>query len=230
MLRCGVSASPGPAEPPGRSPDYARAMVRRFGIGLVWLAWAAGWATGTAAAGDDAFVRSREPIGPYLAVHLAGDSEHHLLLPPTEACVALARPEARVRYVDRGFPGRLEGTQDGEALRCEAAGILDLERIRDRRPRPRAVFDRRRTAFWETTHRDGKHALLRGRFPLAPVLGIAGGQDLVAVVADEARCADIVAGTDGALEYRDAGPALRLSAGDSRCPLLGLARPLPKAP
>lgn len=184
-------------------------------------------AAGLASAGE-VFVRSREALGPYLSVRLTGEHEHRLLLPNRPACVALSRPEARVRYLDRGFPGRLEAVA-GDAGRCEASGVLDLERTRDRRPRPKVPFAPRKTAFWEVIHRDGRHALLRGRFPLAHLVGFAGGGDLVAVVADDESCAGLLASERGALEFRDTGTALRLSAGGSRCALLGLARPRPEA-
>jgi hypothetical protein len=191
---------------------------------------ATGGLAAPARAGHEAFVRSRQAIGGYLAVELAGGVEHALLLPATEVCERLSRPEARVRYVDRGFPGRLESPREDGDERCEAAGILDLERVRDRRPRPEAPFVPRKTAFWRTVHRDGRHALLRGRFPIAHLVGMGGGGDLVAVVADDEDCADVITGERGALEFRDVGRAFRLSAGGSRCPLLGFARPLPERP
>lgn len=177
-----------------------------------------------ARAADEAFIRARSVLGGYLDVHLAGKPEHRLLLPATGICERLSRPEARVRFVDRGFPGRLEPSGGGDE-RCEAAGVFDLERFRDRRPRPKVPFSPRETAVWETIHRDGRYALLRGRFLLAHLVGMAGGHDLVAVVADDASCADVVAGTRGSLEFRDVGPAFRLA---SRCHVLGFARPLPQ--
>ncbi|NNL67718.1 MAG: hypothetical protein HKP30_15820, partial [Myxococcales bacterium] len=179
-----------------------------------------------AAAADEVLVRARNVLGPYFDVQLAGKTAHRLLVPASEVCQRLTRPEARVRFVGRGFPGWLEPAGGGDE-RCEAAGVFDLERFRDRRPRPKTPFSPRETAVWETFHRDGRHALLRGRFLLAHLVGMAGGHDLVAVVADDAACADVVAGTRGALEFRDVGAAFRLSAGDARCPVLGFARPLP---
>lgn len=182
-----------------------------------------------AEAADEAFVRARHVLGGYFDVLLAGKPEHRLLLPATEVCERLSRPEARVRFVGRGFPGWLEPSGGGDE-RCEAAGVFDLERFRDRRPRPKAPFSPRETAVWETIHRDGRYALLRGRFLLAHLVGMAGGHDLVAVVADDPSCADVVGGTRGALEFRDVGQAFRLSAGSARCHVLGFARPLPPAP
>lgn len=187
-------------------------------------------ASAVPAQADEAYVRSREAIGPYLLVRLGGDSEHALLVPADETCARLSRPEARVRFVDRGFPGWLEPPGGPGTARCEAAGVMDLERIRDRRPRPEAPFSPRKTAFWETVHRDGRHALLRGRFPLAHLVGIGGGGDLVAVVADDERCAGVVAAERGSLEFRDVGTAFRLRVEGPPCPLLGFARPLPRAP
>jgi len=180
--------------------------------------------TGGLLGGDDVFVRSTRLVGPYLEVRLAGDAEIAVLLPATAVCVRMARPEARVRWVSRGFPGHVE--VGGEV--CEAAGILDLAAWRDRQPRPDVPPAPRKTARWTVLHRDGRLALLRGRFALAGLVGMPGGQDLVAVVADDGHCKGLLTERDGSLEYRASGrDAFRLLAGDARCPVLGFARPPP---
>jgi len=201
----------------------ARSPVPTPGARLARALALAGLAAGLLGA-SDSVIRSVRAVGPYLAVRLAGDEAHALLLPATPGCAAVARPEASVDWVDRGFPGRLAS---GDAT-CSAAGILDLARWRDRRPRPGGPPAPRATARWSVMHRDGSHALLRGRFPLAGLVGMPGGYDLVAVVADDPACAGLFAESEGSLEYRASGPvAYRLAAGDSRCEVLGFARPPP---
>jgi len=172
---------------------------------------------------EDAVVRSAQPLGPYLEVRLSSGTEGTLLLPATGACAGIARPEARVAWVQRGFPGRLEGP---DGARCEAAGIGDLAAWRDRRPRPGGPPLPRSTARWEVIHRDGRRGLLRGRFRLAGLVGMPGGDDLVAVVADDGSCEAAFHEDEGSLEYRASGqPAFRLIVGGARCPVLGFARP-----
>ncbi len=204
-----------------------RTRPRRLPAGFLLCAFLTLAGPAGRAAADEAHVARREAIGPYLAVRLMGGEEHHLLLPVSDACLALSKPEGRVTFVDRGFPGRLE---HGD-MRCEASGVMDLARTRDRRPRAGTPFAPRKTAFWETVHRDGRHALLRGRFPLSFLVGIGGGGDLVAVVADDAACAAAIEGERGSLEFRDTGAhAFFLRAGEQRCPILGFARPPPGKP
>ena len=202
-----------PTARPGAPRRLPLALAPALGAAL--LASAAG-------AASEAFVRSSRPLGPYVEVQLTGGVEHALLAPASEVCARMLRPEARVSFVWRGFPGRME--TGGE--RCEAAGILVLETWRDRLPRPRVPALPRKTARWQLLHRDGRLALLRGRFPLAPLVGMAGAHDLVAVVADDETCRDVVEGQEGSLEYHAAGRvAYRLAAGASRCHVLGYARP-----
>jgi hypothetical protein len=196
--------------------------TRRLLLALVAVLAAA--VAGPAGAGSEAFVRSSRPLGPYLEVQLGGAVEHALLAPASEVCTRMLRPEAVVTFVARGVPGRMEA--GGE--RCEAAGMLLLETWRDRLPRPRvrSVLPRK-TARWELLYRDGRLALLRGRFPLATLVGMAGAEDLVAVVADDETCRGVVEGREGSLEYHVAGRmAYRLLSGGSRCHVLGFARPL----
>jgi len=188
-----------------------------------WIAMAASL-TGGLLGGDDAVVRTARLVGPYLEVRLAGDAELAVLLPATPTCARVAMPEARVRWVSRGFPGRVEA--GGEV--CEAAGILDLAAWRDRQPRPDVPPVPRKTARWTVLHRDGRLALLRGRFVLAGLVGMPGGPDLVAVIADDGSCEGLLRERDGSLEYRASGrDAFRLLAGEARCPVLGFARPPP---
>jgi len=199
-----------------RSPSFRPAL----GLAAVALL------TGALIGPDEAVVSSARPLGPYIEVRLAGGSDVAVLLPATPACSRIARPEASVQWVGRGFPGRIEA--GGEA--CEAAGILDLTLWRDRRPRPDVRMLPRKTARWTVIHRDGRRALLRGRFELAGLVGMAGGIDLVAVLADEEACAPILAATEGYLEYRASGrEAFRLTVRNAKCPVLGFARPLPES-
>jgi hypothetical protein len=201
-----------------RPSDRLRRAPLRLGPAL-----GAALVASAALAAATAFVRSSEPLGPYLAVQLSGEAEHALLVPASEACVQMLRPEARVSFVARGFPGRMEA----DGARCEAAGILSLETWRDRLPRPRVPPVPRKTARWTLLYRDGQRALLRGRFPLAPLVGMAGSQDLVAVVADDETCRGAIESREGSLEYHAAGRiAYLLLAGGARCHVLGFARPV----
>jgi hypothetical protein len=197
-------------------------MERRAGP---WIAIAA-LLTGGLLGGDAAVVRSAQRVGPYIEVHLAGGSDAWVLLPGTEVCARLAEPERSVRWVSRGFPGRLEAGDES----CEAAGIMGLAAWRDRLPRPATPPLPRKTARWSVIHRDGRLALLRGRFELAGLVGMPGGADLVAVIADDGSCAAILARHEGSLEYRASGrDAFRLLSGGAQCPVLGFARPPPPA-
>jgi hypothetical protein len=191
---------------------------------VAWVVLLAPLLVGGLLGPDEAVVRIARPVGPYLEVHLAGEAELALLVPATPRCTRVARPEASVRWVSRGFPGRLEAGDEA----CEAAGILDLAAWRDRRPRPDVPPVPRKQARWTVLYRDGRLALLRGRFPLAGLVGMPGGGDLVAVVADDPACAPLLATDVGTLEYRASGrDAFRLLAGEARCPVLGFARPPP---
>lgn len=191
------------------------------------LALAAAGLAGGLLGGSEVFVRSVRPLGPYLEVRLTGGEDHAVLLPATGTCAGLARPEARVRWVGRGVPGRIEG--DGAV--CQAAGILDLARWRDRRPRSAGLLVPTKAARWSLMQRDGRRALLRGRFELAGLVGMANGYDLVAVIADDASCAGVIAASQGTLEFRPNGRvAYRLVAGGARCEVLGFARPPPGEP
>jgi hypothetical protein len=77
-------------------------------------------------------------------------------------------------------------------------------------------------------YRDAEVVLARGRFGLAGQLGWVGGVDTVAVFAVDPECADVIDRGVGSLEYRHAGGDVLAIVGERRrCPLLGLARPLP---
>lgn len=188
-----------------------------------WIAVVA-LTTGALLGSDAAVVRSSQPVGPYIEVRLAGGSDAWVLLPATPACARLATPERSVRWVSRGFPGRLEADDES----CDAAGIMGLAAWRDRQPRPVRIPLPRKTARWTVIHHDGRLALLRGRFPLAGLVGMPGGGDLVAVIADDGSCAALLAQRVGTLEFRTSGrDAFRLISGDAQCPVLGFARPPP---
>ena len=80
-------------------------MQRRSTFGLAVAALALG---GALFGPDGAVVISTKPLGPYLETRLGGGSEVRVLLPATPVCVRVARPEASVSWVSRGFPGRIE--------------------------------------------------------------------------------------------------------------------------
>jgi len=191
---------------------------------LVSVAWlAATPAAGPAGAAETMTVARVRVVGDYLTIRLSGRSPLAFVAHATEACAQVLRPESRVAWIDRGGAGRLEG----HGAVCELAGLLDLETWRDRRPRPAARPAPRATARYRVVAREGGTAVLRGRFPLAGLVGIPGGQDLVALVDDDERCAGILADDAAALEFRDAGrTAFRLG---PTCAVRGFARPAPAA-
>jgi hypothetical protein len=69
--------------------------------------------------------------------------------------------------------------------------------------------------------------LLRGRFPLASMISIPGGFDLVAFVPNTEACQAPIESGSAAMEFRDAGSVpFRLGARDTTCPIVGFAQPL----
>lgn len=165
-------------------------------------------------------------VGGYLDVRVgtAGRSLRFFLPAANPDCLALREASGEIRYANRGVLGRLEAG----ALRCEPVGILSLVEWRNRRGRVSREPVPRARATWSPLASSDTLVLVRGRFVLANQLGWAGGVDTVAVFEPGAPCDEVLARGVGSLEFRHSGPdVLALVGPDRRCPLLGIARPLP---
>lgn len=172
----------------------------------------------------DLLVTRVEPRGGYLDATLRGDAGTvRLFVPPTEECRRVLAPEANVQFESVGA-GRV--SRDG--VRCDAAGIGPVEELSRRRPNPTVASTAipREQANWKVVHQDDETIFLRGRFPLAGLVGWAGGDDTVAVVSSASHCREIAARGVGSLEYRPRGQdTLALVGRDGLCRVEALIRP-----
>lgn len=160
----------------------------------------------------------------YLDARLQGSGfDLRFLFPKEEdACRALIVPEARVRYAAKGPFGRVE-SEEGD---CVPLGIGDLDTWRDRKPRPDARLAPSAQAKYREIHRDSEVVLLRGSFPLATRVGMAGALDLVAMLPNTEECAKVIQRGVATMIYRDVGrDAFRLLIDPGQCPVLGFAQP-----
>jgi hypothetical protein len=140
------------------------------------------------------------------------------LFPANSSCAAVLKPEAPVVYNPGGMWGRFHGP-DGTV--CEPAGISNLEKWR--RSRVEGEGRPSSPARWEILHRDKEVFLLRGRFPVASRIGLAGTYDVVAMVANDDTCRPVAESGAATLIFRQSGrPAFVLG----QCPVLAFARPL----
>jgi hypothetical protein len=157
-------------------------------------------------------------------VETAGKQLRFFVPSASDDCVALRTAIGEISYANAGLLGRL----DSGALRCEPVGVLSLNEWRDRRPRGSREPVPRVRATWTLIHRDDELVLARGRFGLAGQLGWVGGVDTVAVFEVDPECSATLESGVGSLEYRHAGSdVLAIVSKQRRCPLLGLARPIP---
>lgn len=167
--------------------------------------------------------------GPYFEATLAGGRLPVVFFAqPTETCLQVFAPESMVQYVVSGPYGTVE--RDGQ--RCVPAGIGSLAWWRDRHRRPDRSFGRRAQATYEIVFVESDAIGLRGRFPIAGLVGWAGGQDTIAVLPTEPElCRAIAAAGVASMEYSTGGDyALSLVGGSGRCPIVGLIRPEGRAP
>jgi hypothetical protein len=206
-------------------------LLRRV---LVWLALLAllpscnprraAWELGAGSFMTDMVVASAEPRGPYLDVVLSG---HGLTLrsftPVSERCRETLAPEATVDYVERGW-GRF---RRGD-LECDAVGIGDplISRARTGRAgNVRSATIPREQATFTLLYEDDDVILLRGRFPLARLIGWAGGGDSVAVLSNVPHCRLDGSGV-ASMEYRPSGRnTLALVGAQGLCRIEGLIQP-----
>lgn len=167
------------------------------------------------------------PRGPYLEVWLhAPGLELVSYAPAAGACRRLLSANETVAYRSGGKGGSFE--RSGE--RCEAAGIGSLEQWRDRRPRPgRGSPVPSAPARYRVIYLDEEIALVRGRFPLAGLLGWVGGADTVAAIPNRAECRGPLESGEASMRYYPAGrEVLALASERELCPIAGLLVPLPE--
>jgi hypothetical protein len=167
-----------------------------------------------------------EPRGGYLDATLRGEAGAlRVFAPPTEECRRALAPEAKVQFESVGA-GRV--SRDG--VRCDAAGFGPVEELSRRRGDP-TVFSSpipREQATFEIVHQDAESTFLRGRFPLAALVGWAGGDDTIAVVSASETCREVAARGVGSLEYRPRGDdTLALLGSRGLCRIEALIRPPP---
>ena len=182
------------------------------------------WELGAGGFMTDMVVASAEQRGPYLDVVLSG---HGLTLrtftAASETCSALLVPESTVDYVERGW-GRFRRDE----LECDAIGIGDplISRARTGRPRTNATIPREQATF-SVLYEDEDVVLLRGRFPLARMIGWAGGVDSVAVLRNVPHCRRDGSGV-ASMEFRGSGRnTLALVGPSGLCRIEGLIQPVP---
>ena len=175
-------------------------------------------------------VEATEAHGPYLFTRVQGSRiDLRFAAPSSAECKRVLERGASVVYAKSGVFGRIMRDEEG----CDAVGSLSLADWRDRHPRPRtgpAVIPRS-TARYAVAYRDAQWVLLRGRFPLASLIGIRAAQDVVAVVPADEICRAAVAAGEASLEFRVTGPnAFRLLAGNTPCRIEGFAMPVEGLP
>jgi hypothetical protein len=168
--------------------------------------------------------------GPYLdAMVDDGRRLRRFFFPQTEVCESILRsgPKQEIFYNTQGPLGQLVRGDDV----CEPIGLLSLVEWRDRRgrdpikgPTPRAPVSYR--VIWS----DEDLVLIRGRFPLVNQVGWSGGGDTVAILPNTPECTELLSRTSATIEFRRSGSEpLALLRNRERCPLLGLAQPVPDA-
>lgn len=175
--------------------------------------------------GAERTVASVVEIDRYLDTQLQNDNDTvRTFLPANATCRAVAKRGAAVRFGSTGAYGTV---QRGEQT-CTAAGIGSLGWWRSTRPRPNTASPvPSALANYRTVYEDESVVFLRGRFPLAQLLGFAAMGDAIAVVPNSKLCRRPISQGSSTLEYFFGGRnVLTLSSSDGRCPIQGLLRPL----
>jgi len=176
----------------------------------------------------DLVVTRLEPRGGFLDATLSGAAGTlRVFAPPSEECLHVLAREASVGFESKGA-GRV--TRDGAS--CDAAGFGPVEELRRRRVDPTSLTTTaipREQAVWEVVHEDAEVSFLRGRFPLAGLVGWSGGMDTIAVVSSAPGCREIASQGVGSLEFRArGGDTLALVGAHGLCPIEALIRPPPR--
>ena len=114
---------------------------------------------------------------------------------------------------------------------CDSAGIGSLAEWRDRRARLSGPPQPRAQASFRRTIADSDVIFVRGRFPLAGLVGWTSLADTVAVLPNTPSCRKRADEGVASLEFRQSGPdPLILVGSEEPCPLVGLLRPLDTTP
>ena len=145
--------------------------------------------------------------------------------PASGACRSALRNDAGVSYAGRGPLGEIRN-EAGEL--CEPLGIASLQAWRDRssRPRTESPVPRAHTTF-RVVHRDGEFAYVRGRFPLAVLVGWTQFDDTIALLPNSEGCEKPMESGRASMEFRYWGKVpYRLVAGGKDCPILGFVSPI----
>ena len=165
--------------------------------------------------------------GGYLDTTLQGRAGAVRVFAPADAvCATVLAPEASVAFESEGAGGRME--RDGWV--CRGVGRGSLAEWRARRPRPESLETAipREQAAYRVVYRDDDVVFLRGRFPLAGLIGWSEVGDTIAVVPDTEICREPVDAGVASLEYRPVGPnVLALVTSQGLCPIEALLQPLP---
>lgn len=205
--------------------------LRRLGLAALLAGWTVGCESvpGTTTAYQ---VQETVEIGPLLASQIERERSSalgnapslHLIFPANEVCRALLRVEAAVEYAPSGLMGSVTR---GDAS-CEAIGIASPEKWRDRRPRPQLPIggDRAQASF-RAIRDTPNFALVRGRFPLASLVGWVGGSDTVALLPKTDACAGVIDAGVATIVYKAAGKYALTLDGSGPCPIRGFVQPSP---
>jgi hypothetical protein len=162
--------------------------------------------------------------GAYLDAQLERPGETlRLLFPAASDCRALIRTEAQLEYIARGpF-----GTFRAAGRSCRPVGVASLREWLDRHPRTGSGPVPRAQASFRPFYEDQEVLMVRGRFPLAALIGWAGASDAVALLAASAECREIHERGVASMEFREASRTpFTLVARHDRCAIQGFAQPL----
>lgn len=165
--------------------------------------------------------------GPYLEVWLRAPGLELVSYAPADAdCREILAEEQEIEYRSGGTGGSYERA----GRRCDAVGIGSLDEWRARRPRPRTRSPvPSAPAYFDPIYEDAEVALVRGRFPLAGLLGWVGGGDTVAVLPNTPICQAPLRSGSATLQYFPSGRnVLALASQEGLCPLQGLLVPPPR--
>jgi hypothetical protein len=167
------------------------------------------------------------PRGPYLEAWLRAPGLALVSYSfADEACREVLARELEVEFQSGGTGGSFERA----GRRCDAAGIGSLDEWRKRRPRPQTGSPvPSAAARFDLLYEDAQIALVRGRFPLAGLLGWIGGNDSVAAIPNTPICQAPLRSGNATLQYFPGGRnVLTLTSSDGLCPIEGLLTPPPR--
>ncbi len=150
-------------------------------------------------------------------------SNLRFFFPTDETCRRVVTGAAGATYTSTGPYGRLQ--RGGES--CDPVGLLALAAWQNRRPRPSTSTPiPRDTATYEIVYSDEDVFFARGRFPLAGLIGWAGGYDTLAVFPNAPECEGLLSRGRASMEFRPTGKQpLVLLHDRQRCSFLGFALP-----